>query len=97
MAEGDERSGLSGREDGAKVAEEERDGIVILAVSIQRAGNERGMRIYFNSRSIEEIKEECGDDFFLFNGKTLLAFIDPSQDIITLIPLKGIYKNYLNA
>ncbi len=44
---------------------------------------------------IEEIREKCGDDFFLFNERTLLAFIDPSEEKITLTSLKGIHKKYL--
>ncbi|HDS45497.1 MAG TPA: hypothetical protein ENN68_05315 [Methanomicrobia archaeon] len=71
------------------------DRIIELIVSVQQAGNERGKRIYFDSKSMEEIKAKCGDDFFLFNGRTLLAFVDPAGGKITLKSLKGIYKNYL--
>ena len=69
--------------------------IIELVVSVQQAGNERGKRIYFDSKSIEEIKERCGDDFFLFNERILLAFVDSSDGKITLTSLKGVYKNYL--
>jgi len=71
------------------------DKIIELVVSVQQAGNERGKRIYFDSKSIEEIKERCGDDFFLFNERILLAFVDSSDGKITLTSLKGVYKNYL--
>ena len=69
--------------------------IIELVVSVQQAGNERGKRIYFDSKSIEEIREKCGDDFFLFNERILLAFVDTSDGKITLTSLKGVYKNYL--
>jgi hypothetical protein len=70
----------------------EEDNILEFAVSIQTAGKERGKRIYFDSRDIEEIKEECGEDFFLFTERTLLAFVDPSKQRITLTPIKGVHK-----
>jgi hypothetical protein len=70
------------------------DKIIELVASIQQAGNERGKRIYFDSKSIEEIKEKCGDDFFLFNERILLAFVDSSNRKITLTSLKGVYRNY---
>ena len=73
----------------------EAEKIVELVVSVQQAGNERGKRIYFDSKSIEEIREKCGDDFFLFNERILLAFVDSSDGKITLTSLKGVYKNYL--
>jgi hypothetical protein len=61
-----------------ELADAERDDSIIeLIVSVQQAGNERGKRIYFDSKSMEEIKAKCGDDFFLFNGRTMLAFVDP--------------------
>ena len=69
--------------------------IIELIASVQRAGDERGKRIYFDSKSIEEIKEKCGDDFFLFTERTLLAFVDPAEEKITLTSLKGVYKKYL--
>lgn len=69
--------------------------IIELIASVQRAGNERGKRIYFDSKSMEEIKKKCGEDFFLLTERTLLAFIDPSEEKITLSPLKGVYKKYL--
>jgi hypothetical protein len=69
--------------------------IIELIASIQRAGDERGKRIYFDSKSIEEIKRKCGDDFFLFTERTLLAFVDPAEEKITLTSLKGVYKKYL--
>ena len=71
------------------------DQIAELVVSVQQAGNERGRRIYFNRRSIDEIKETCGEDFFLFNDMNLLAFVDPAKGTITITSLKGIHKNYL--
>jgi hypothetical protein len=73
----------------------EEEKIIELVVSVQQAGNERGKRIYFDSKSIEEIKEKCGDDFFLFNERILLAFVNSSDGKITLTSLKGVYKNYL--
>jgi len=69
--------------------------IIELIASVQRAGNERGKRIYFDSKSIEEIRKKCGDDFFLFTERTLLAFVDPVGEKITLTPLKGVYKKFL--
>jgi hypothetical protein len=85
-----------------KMAEKEQDEekpnerrIIELIASVQRAGDERGKRIYFDSKSIEEIKEKCGDDFFLFTERTLLAFVDPAEEKITLTSLKGVYKKYL--
>ncbi len=69
--------------------------IIELVASVQRAGNERGKRIYFDSKSIEEIREKCGDDFFLFTERTLLAFVDPVEEKITFTSLKGIHKKYL--
>ncbi len=74
---------------------EREEEIIELIVSVQQAGNERGKRIYFDSKSMEEIKKSCGDDFFLFNGRTLLAFVDPVGGKITLTSLKGIHKNFL--
>ena len=80
-----------------KMAEEEpeENKIIELIASVQRAGDERGKRIYFDSKSIEEIREKCGDDFFLFTERTLLAFVDPAGENITLTSLKGVYKKYL--
>jgi len=75
--------------------EPEEKKIVELTASVQCAGTERGKRIYFDCRGIEEIKEKCGDDFFLFTERTLLAFVDPAGGKITLTSLKGIYKKYL--
>ena len=69
--------------------------IIELVASVQRAGEERGKRIYFDSKSIEEIKEKCGDDFFLFTERTLLAFVSPAEEKITLTSLKGIHKKFL--
>jgi hypothetical protein len=74
---------------------ERESGIFELIVSVQQAGNERGKRIYFDSKSMEEIRAKCSDEFFLFNGRTLVAFVDPVGGKITLTSLKGIYKNYL--
>jgi len=79
-----------GEEEGKKASE-----VFEIVVSVQRAGEERGKRIYFDSRSVEEIKERCGEDFFLFTERVLLAFIDPSEERITLTPIKGIYKKFL--
>jgi hypothetical protein len=85
-----------------KVVEKEQDEeepkerrIVELIASVQRAGDERGKRIYFDSKSIEEIREKCGDDFFLLTERTLLVFVDPAEEKITLTSLKGVYKKYL--
>lgn len=69
--------------------------IIELVVSVQQAGNERGKRLYFDSKSVEEIREKCGDDFFLFNERILLAFVNSSDGKITVTSLKGVYKNYL--
>ncbi|MDY6964617.1 MAG: hypothetical protein SVM80_01430 [Halobacteriota archaeon] len=74
---------------------EESDEILEFAVSVQRAGSERGKRVYFDTKDIEEIKEKCGEDFFLLNDRTLIAFVDPGNSRITLTPLKGIYKKTL--
>lgn len=81
------------------MADEEHDGerkeVIELIASVQRAGNERGKRIYFDSKSMEEVRKKCGDDFFLLTERTLLVFIDPSEEKITLTSLKGIHKKYL--
>ncbi len=69
--------------------------IIELVASVQRAGDERGKRIYFDNKSMEEIKEKCGDDFFLLTERTLLAFVDPAEEKITLTSLKGIHKKFL--
>jgi len=69
--------------------------ILEFAVSVQRAGNERGKRIYFDTKDIEELKQKCGEDFFLLTDRTLIAFVDPANSKITLTPLKGIYKKTL--
>jgi hypothetical protein len=69
--------------------------VVELVASVQRAGNEKGKRIYFDSKSVEEVGEKCGDDFFLCTERTLLAFVEPSEEKITLTSLKGVYKKYL--
>ncbi|MHC1610480.1 MAG: hypothetical protein ACXQTW_02595 [Candidatus Methanospirareceae archaeon] len=69
--------------------------VIELVASVQRAGEERGKRIYFDSKSVEEIKEKCGEDFFLFTERTLLAFVDPVEEKITLTSLKGIHKKFL--
>ncbi|MCW3138256.1 MAG: hypothetical protein OCU20_03770 [Methanophagales archaeon] len=89
--------------DGDKMADDEREketetddrDVIELIASVQRAGEERGKRIYFDSKSMEKIREKCGDDFFLFTERTLLAFIDPVGEKITLTPLKGVYKKFL--
>ena len=73
----------------------EKKEILEFAVSVQRAGSERGKRIYFDTKDIEEIKEKCGDDFFLLTDRTLIAFVDPEESKITITPLKGIYKKAL--
>ncbi len=78
-----------------KESEEGDKEVIELIASVQRAGNERGKRIYFDSKSMEEVKRRCGDDFFLFTERTLLAFIDPDDEKITLTPLRGIHKKYL--
>ncbi len=80
--------------EGEEKNERKEKNIIELIASVQRAGDERGKRIYFDNKSIEEIREKCGDDFFLFTERTLLAFIDPSEEKITLTSLKGIYKKY---
>ena len=82
---------------GDKMADDghEEGNIIELVVSVQQAGNERGKRLYFDSKSVEEIREKCGDDFFLFNERILLAFVDSADGKITVTSLKGVYKNYL--
>ncbi len=100
MAEEEERNGyldrgtIRGGGENMAVAEQE-DRIIELVVSVQQAGNERGKRVYFDSRSMGEIREKYGDDFFLFTERTLLAFVEPREKKITLTALKGVYKNYL--
>ncbi len=74
--------------------EEERKKVIELIVSVQRAGSKRGKRIYFDSRSIDEIREKCGEDFFLLTERTLIAFVDALEQKITLTPLKGVYEKY---
>lgn len=84
------------RSEGENMAVAEPDGEIIeLVVSVQQAGNERGKRVYFDSKSMGEIREKYGDDFFLFRERTLLAFVEPREKKITLTALKGVYKNYL--
>ena len=78
-----------------KHEEGEEEEVIELVASVQRVKNERGKRIYFDSKSMEEIKERCGDDFFLLTERTLLVFIDPAEEKITLTPLKGVHKKYL--
>jgi hypothetical protein len=73
----------------------EEEEVIELVASVQRVKNERGKRIYFDSKSMEEIKEKCGDDFFLLTERTLLVFIDLTEEKITLTPLKGVHKKYL--
>jgi hypothetical protein len=73
----------------------EEGNIIELVISVQQAGNERGKRLYFDSKSVEEIREKCGDDFFLFNERILLAFVNSADGKITVTSLKGVYKNYL--
>jgi len=93
--EGARKGGYLGLSSG-QLADAGREGRIIeLIVSVQQAGNERGKRIYFDSKSMEEIREKCSEDFFLFNGRTLLAFVDPAGGKITITSFKGIYKNYL--
>ena len=81
------------------MGDEEREGeekeVFELTASVQRTKNERGKRIYFDSKGLEEIKKKCGDDFFLLTERTLLVFIDPSEEKITLTPLKGVHKKFL--
>jgi len=81
-----------GKENKGKQKEKE---VIELVASVQRAGEERGKRIYFDSKNIEEIRKKCGDDFFLFTERTLLAFVDPAEEKITLTSLKGIHKKFL--
>ena len=69
--------------------------VIALIASVQRAGEERGKRIYLDSKSMEKLREKSGDDFFLFTERTLLAFVDPVGEKITLTPLKGVYKKFL--
>ena len=74
---------------------EKSDEILEFAVSVQRAGKERGKSVYFDTKDIEELKEKCGEDFFLLTDRTLIAFVDSENSKITLTPLKGIYKKTL--
>jgi len=49
------------REEDKRAEEEpEEKRIIALIASVQRAGDERGKRIYFDSKSIEEISERVG-------------------------------------
>ena len=82
-------------EDDERGEEPDEGDVIELIASVQRAGEERGKRIYFDSKSMEKIREKCGDDFFLFTERTLLAFVDPVGEKITLTPLKGVYKKFL--
>jgi hypothetical protein len=103
MADEEEQSGDFGVDtdtikwegDKSGVAAQEEERIIELVVSVQQAGNERGKRLYFDSKSVEEIRKKCGDDFFLFNERILLAFVDSADGKITVTSLKGVYKNYL--
>lgn len=90
MPNEEERAGEKGA--GEKLEEKE---VIELVASVQRAGDERGKRIYFDSKSVEEIRKRCGHDFFLFTERTLLAFVDPSEEKITLTSLKGIHRKFL--
>ncbi len=87
-----EEDKMADEEQGKEPKEEK---IVELIASVQCAGTERGKRIYFDCKGVEEIKKKCGDDFFLFTERTLLAFIDPVEEKIMLTPLKGVYRKYL--
>jgi len=73
---------------------EEDDDILELAISVQAAGKERGRRIYFDSKDIEEVRDKFGDDFFLLTDRKLLAFVDATEKKITITPIKGIYKKH---
>ena len=66
-----------------------------FVASAQRAGNDRGRRIYFDSKSLEEIREKCGDDFFLFTERTLLAFVNTNEEKIMLTSRKSVIKKLL--
>ena len=78
-----------------EVEESKEKKIFEFVASAQRAGNERGRRIYFDSKSLEEIREKCGDDFFLFTERTLQAFVDTNEEKIMLTSRKGVIKKYL--
>ncbi|MHC1636402.1 MAG: hypothetical protein ACXQTS_07310 [Candidatus Methanospirareceae archaeon] len=96
MCEEREWINMEEKEEQAKKEEvEKKNEIIEVVVSVQRAGSERGKRIYFDSKSIEEIRKKCGEDFFLLTERTLIAFIDPAGQKITLTPLKGIYEKFL--
>ena len=66
-----------------------------FVASAQRAGNDRGRRIYFDRKSLEEIREKCGDDFFLFTERTLLAFVNTNEEKIMLTSRKSVIKKLL--
>jgi hypothetical protein len=63
-----------------------------MAVSIQEAGEDRGRRIYFDTRDLQEIKKICGDDFFLLTQRKLLAVVDPEVETITITPLRAVAR-----
>lgn len=63
--------------------------MIEMAVSIQEAGDDRGRRIYFDTRDLQEIKKICGEDFFLLTQRKLLAVVDPEVETITITPLRA--------
>ncbi len=57
-----------------------------MVLTVQEAGTERGVRIYFGTKEIKKIKEKYGENFFLFNNKKMMATIDSTNETITLGP-----------
>ncbi|NVM53222.1 MAG: hypothetical protein HWN66_05925 [Candidatus Helarchaeota archaeon] len=55
-----------------------------IIISVQDAGKERGTRIYFSYKDLKKLKENLGENFFLFKNKKLLATIDPINETIII-------------
>ncbi|MFX1296643.1 MAG: hypothetical protein ACFFD2_17520 [Promethearchaeota archaeon] len=60
-----------------------------IIISVHGSGENRGTRIYFNSKDLRRIRKQFGDDFFLFTNKKLLAYIDPTNEAIKITTLES--------
>ncbi|NHI93892.1 MAG: hypothetical protein EAX96_15495 [Candidatus Lokiarchaeota archaeon] len=55
-----------------------------IEITIQKAGKERGTRLYINSKDLDNIRKKFGDDFFLFTEKKLKASLDANNSTILI-------------
>jgi hypothetical protein len=63
-----------------------------IEITVQEAGADRGVRIYIGAKEIKKIKENYGENFFLFQGKKMVASINPTNETITIshiVPSNG--------